>query len=278
MGVPPTTRIHYADFKQNKRRAAEKAIQALQRLKTFVWGEPSVAVDDYKGVVKLGFSWCGADVLPFKGPKSLVTNVTRLFEHRRCDNTVCLVQEMIAANHVDGKRHVRRVEAEHRVLVMRDSAAPGFRKETMWMENAPPSEGFFKHNVATSDVNGFNTASHYTIKPKDVETRLFKGDKAAMAMVESMAQRTVDAWLRWFSTETPQPPQCTRIDFLVTHIAQGLGEVWTCEVGECGASLCTVDVHGRNTSALNSAIHWDESARFPVTMPSKLTRNDGSKG
>ena len=49
-------------------------------------------------------------------------------------------------------------------------------------------------------------------------------------------------------------------------------QVWTCEVGECGASLCSVECDARNCATLNWAVKEDPSGRFPMALP-KIFRN-----
>ena len=49
-------------------------------------------------------------------------------------------------------------------------------------------------------------------------------------------------------------------------------QVWTCEVGECGASLCSVECDARNCATLNWAVREDPSGRFPMALP-KICRN-----
>merc|ERR1712060_865804 len=99
----------------------------------------------------------------------------------------------------------------------------------------------------------------------------------AQAVAEREAEQLVDRWLLWFLTECSEPPQVTRIDFLVSHTGPGTAGVWTCEVGECGASLCSVEVDARNVAALNSAMLKDSSGEFPVALPRRLLRNSGWK-
>uniref|UniRef100_A0A7S4QRP3 Uncharacterized protein n=1 Tax=Alexandrium monilatum TaxID=311494 RepID=A0A7S4QRP3_9DINO len=266
--VPPTVRVHYAEFKKCPRKATNRAMASLMRLRNITLGRPWISVEDFKGVVKLGFAWCGADVLPFKGTSSLMKNLGKLFNHRDCQNTTCLVQEMIPA-----------VVGEFRVLVMHDKRRRSIRRETMWMSNDPWLESMVKHNVRHADVASFTMASHLTVHPKQVAARFFKGDLAAQMRAEEKALATVSHWLRWFATETPEPPQTTRIDFLVSYDGKGEAVPWTCEVGENGGSLCTVEVHGRNLAALNRAILMpDDVQRFPMEFPNKIPRNDGSKG
>lgn len=265
--VPPTTHIHYAEFRRHSRKAASRALDSLARIRRSVWGKDAVPAESFRGVVKLGFSWCGADVLPFRGLHSLVANLQKLFSHPRCESLQCLVQEMVPD-----------VVGEYRILIMHDKARSGFRRETMWMQNCAPSESLSKHKVRAADVAEFSMASHWVVEPVEVAGRFFRGDAMAQRAAEEQADRTVDAWLRWYSTQSPVPPQCTRIDFLVGHTGPGRAVAWTCEVGECGGSLCTVEVHGRNTAVLNRAILQDRSGRFPVAMPATLPRNRGEKG
>ena len=49
-------------------------------------------------------------------------------------------------------------------------------------------------------------------------------------------------------------------------------QVWTCEVGECGASLCSVECDARNCATLNWAVREDPSGRFPRALP-QISRN-----
>jgi len=264
--VPPTTRVQYAEFQRNGRKAALRALDSIMRIRRTVWGKPEVPVDSFRGVVKLGFSWCGSDVLPFQGLHSLVTNIRKLFESEACENTICLVQEMVSG-----------VVGEHRILCIYDKFNDKFHREAVWMQNIKESSAQVKHNVVSLDVAEFKTASSICMKNEMVTKQCFGGDRLAMRLAEQEAMQLVDRWLRWYRTESPEPPQCTRLDFLVAHPSPGKAEVWTCEVGECGASLCSVEVHGRNLASLNSAILQDAAGRFPLRMPAELPRNSGLK-
>lgn len=265
--VPPTTRIYFADFEYNNRRAVIQALDVIMRLRKNLWNREPVPYDRFKGVVKLGFSWGGLDVLPFKGIASMMKNVKTLFSHPECRNTACLVQEMVAD-----------VVAEHRVLCFYDKVAQRFHKEPLWSIIGKPAQ-HAKHKVNAFDVDEFQCAFGITLSRQKVASELFQGDYLACRKVEEEASRLVDRWLLWFQTESPEPPQCTRIDFLITRSPDqgGAASVWTCEVGECGASLCSVEVHPRNIVALNNAILQDCSGRFPKPLPVVLPRNDGWK-
>lgn len=260
--VPPTTRVHYAECREHCQKAAARALDCLIRLRFQVWGSSSTSPDNLKGVVKLGFSWCGADVLPFRGAGMLATTLQRLFEQPGSEQTVALVQERIT-----------NIVGEYRVLCLRDKLCRGFRKEAMWMYFGSSDA----HSVHGVDLDGFLFASPTVVLPRDVVKEVFHGDSEARRAAEAEASQLVDQWLGWFRTESSQLPHCVRLDFLVAYRGPGKVEVWTCEVGECGASLCSVEVHGRNVAALNRAIEQGGSGRFPTALPRRLPRNDGWK-
>jgi len=267
--VPPTTRVHYAEFKAHRRKAAARALDGLMRLRKLIWSREPVAPEAFRGVVKLGFSWQGDDVLPFQGLASLVNNLARLFEQHHSEQTVCLVQEMVPG-----------VVGEHRILCFRDKLGASYRREAIWLR----MKGRGKHHVHRCDLGEFALASSSVVPSESVASELFEGDAAAQLAAESEAQRLVDRWLVWFQTECTEPPQVTRIDFLVAHRSgldtsstTGAADVWTCEVGECGASLCSVEVDLRNAASLNAALLHDDSGRFPACLPEAVLRNSGWK-
>jgi len=200
----------------------------------------------------------GLDVLPFIGVASLVKNLHKLFESRKNDNLVCLVQELVPG-----------VVGEFRVLCFSDKHSKRVVKEPVWMISAPP--------VGAWDVRDFKLASTQVCQLHEAPRRLFKGDAQACLRAEREALDIVDRWLLWYKSESPEPPQCTRVDFLVTHPEFGDSAVWTVEVGECGASLCSVEVQGRNIAAVNNAIGSTEDPRFPQSQPDKMSRNSGWK-
>ena len=85
-----------------------------------------------------------------------------------------------------------------------------------------------------------------------------------------MAQREATSTSAFFSG---QPP--TFVERLIN--GQSLPvcfvlQVWTCEVGECGASLCSVECDARNCATLNWAVREDPSGRFPMALP-KICRH-----
>lgn len=257
--VMPSAVIDYADFKRSPARVARKAILHIMHLQRVVWGKDSPPIEAFKGVVKFGYSWCGTDVLPFIGQEALVKVCEAMFSKEGNEQTTIIVQEMLP-----------NVFAECRNLCFYDRLTGTYHKERLWVAQMQklkdPVEGFTgmaSSNVLPSEIVGKN---------------ILGGDFATLHVAEKEADFLCDLWLRWARAEVPEPLQCTRIDFLVARGDEpGQAKVWTCEVGECGGSLCQVEVHARNTVALNNAVLDDPSGRFPAPLHRPLPRNDGFK-
>merc|ERR1712080_602413 len=113
-------------------------------LRQVLWGNPPVPFKDFKGVVKLGFSWQGDDVLPFQGVASLVTNLGRLYAANNNEQFICLVQEMIPG-----------VVGEHRVVCFYDKLNTSFHKEGLWLRMKDKGN----HHLHKCDVSEFTLAS-----------------------------------------------------------------------------------------------------------------------
>jgi len=240
------------------------ALKRLMAIRKKVWGKDEVPLDEFRGVVKLGFSWGGFDVLPFQGPGALISRCRKLFDQPKVENIVCVVQEMIP-----------NIVGEHRVLCIYDKCRRIWRKESLWMQSMKPTQNRLGTDI--SSVPDFKLATSITVESGQVPIKFFGGDRMAYQAAERQASNIVDKWLTWYQTETAEPPPCTRIDFLVSYQPRGRVQVWTCEVGECGASLCGVEVHGRNLAALNNAILKDDARRFPRSLPDHIPRNSGWK-
>mmetsp|Transcript_103481 Transcript_103481/g.221252 ORF Transcript_103481/g.221252 Transcript_103481/m.221252 type:complete len:518 (+) Transcript_103481:80-1633(+) len=263
--VPATTRVHYAEFAEQGEVAAEKAIGCLLELrKSSGINTNAVSVSELKGVVKLGFSWMGDDVLPFCGVKSLTGVLKRLFNQPESNQIVCLVQEMVP-----------NVVCELRVLCFHDAVKQDFVKERLWVRMGRPGE-VARHHEGCCDVPEFTLASTVVVPEKEVVTEFFNGSLAAMRSAMDAADDLVEQWLCWYCTECPEPPSTTRLDFLVSYTPGKDAEVWSCEVSECGSSLCSVEVDARNMAVLNSAMRNDESGAFPKPLPS-IKHNDSWK-
>ena len=84
--VPATVRVQYADARNDAMSTARAAIQALM-------GPcgTKVALEGFRGVAKLGFSWQGDDVLPFVGPQNLARVLQTLLDQPGSEQLTCLV-------------------------------------------------------------------------------------------------------------------------------------------------------------------------------------------
>ncbi|CAE7307532.1 ebh [Symbiodinium microadriaticum] len=255
--IPPTVRVHHADVRRNSHSAAAQAIDDLVHLRDHVWsGSSTRDVSSFRGVAKLGFSWQGDDVVPFEGAKNLADVLCRLLEGRGNEQLSCLVQELVP-----------NTVCEHRVLCFHDAAVGrwAFCRERLWMTMKSPGS-HHKHQDVLA-VTDFRLTSATVLSRDQAAEQLFEGSREMVELVEQEADILVDRWLAWFRTETTEPPAVTRLDFLVSWRPGERPTVWTCEVCECGASLCSVECDARNCAALNWAVAEDPSGRFPLAMP-----------
>merc|ERR1712137_424904 len=261
--VPPTTRVHGADVRADARFAAEQAIHRLLGIRREIWGEKDIPVDDFKGVAKLGFSWQGDDVCPFSGVDNLMNVLLKLFEQRHSQQVLCLVQAMIPD-----------VVCEHRIFNFLDAKRGEYVREHLWLKMKGRGEHHLHQSVCI--VKDFALASAKVIPREQAVFDYFGGDNASCEQVVVTTEQLADRWLLWFTAESADPPPVMRLDFLVSRAIGFTPVVWTCEVGECGASLCSIECDNRNAAALNWAVRYDPSGRFPIPMPA-VTLNNGWK-
>jgi len=266
--VPPTTAVQRADVRCDAARAAEQAVDALLRLRREVWGPAAggASREEFQGVAKLGFSWQGDDVLPFRGVGNLARVLRRLLEQRHSEQCLCLVQERVPD-----------VVCEHRVLCFHDAARGSncYRRERLWMKLK--ARGEHHSHQSACEVADFALTSARVLSDAEAADAAFGGDWGALRQARDAAEALVGRWLLWLSAAGADPAPVVRLDFLVSRGGPGGGPAaWTCEVGECGASLCSVECDARNCAVLNWAVRRDPSGRFPAALPS-VARNSGWK-
>lgn len=265
--VPPTTRVQYADVRCDVEQAAEQAIRSLLDIRREVWGKPALPVDEFKGVVKLGFSWQGDDVLPFQGKDNLTRVLLKLLEQHHSEQLFCLVQEMVPD-----------VVCEFRVVCFNDAAGVGkcYKHEWLWMKMK--EKGKHHNHQSVCEVKDFALTSAHVLSDDEAADEFFDGDRQTLAQARLAAEMLVKRWMLWFLADCGDPVPVTRLDFLISrHGGEGGGPAaWTCEVGECGASLCSIECDARNCATLNWTVRLDPSGRFPMTLPT-IRRNNGWK-
>lgn len=257
--VMPTAVIDFARFKRNPAAAVKSCLEHIAHIRKVVWGWTATPIEAFKGVVKFGYSWCGTDVMPFVGSDGLLTVCEQMFSKEGNEHTTIMVQEMLPS-----------VFAECRNLCFFDKRTGKYHKERLWVAQMQK----LKHSV-----EGFSGLASSNVLPSHIVGKnCLGGDFEALHKAEAEADALCDRWLHWLRTELPNPIHYTRIDFLVAKGDEpGQAKVWTCEVGECGGSMCSVEVHGRNTVTLNNAIMSDPRGCFPAALPLPLPRNDGMK-
>eukprot|EP00811_Abedinium_folium_P025421 NODE_3631_length_2007_cov_9.115957.p1 GENE.NODE_3631_length_2007_cov_9.115957~~NODE_3631_length_2007_cov_9.115957.p1 ORF type:complete len:559 (+),score=132.98 NODE_3631_length_2007_cov_9.115957:96-1772(+) len=262
--VPPTVRVHFQEFAADSGSAVRTALQRLAEAQRLIWGEAASdasSPETIRGVAKLGFSWMGKDVIGFIGAAKLEQALRRLlFGTGGSEQVVCLVQSMVPA-----------VIVEVRALVFRDAQHGGFVHRKVYMRLWSHAE-----RKRDSGAEGFSTTSAEAVMPEKATEEFFFGNVEAQHRVEAEVDRLVQCWLAWFAAECAEPPAATRLDFLVSRPGDIIGQetVWTCEVTECGASLCGLETDARNAAALNFAMRYDESGRFPRPLPPLAMRSN----
>jgi len=256
--VPATSRVHYQEFAEFGDEASKSALEALLDIRQSVRSGTRPPVEEVKGVVKLGFSWDGEDVLPFHGVQSLTRVLERVFEQPNSTQIVCILQEFVP-----------QVICELRVLVVHDACGGlwEFHQEYLWVRMGRPGAVAARHGT-DCDVSDFALASGMVVLDGEALQEFFRGDRRAMKHVEDEAARLVEHWLMWFGTECADPQPISRMDFLVSWPPdQEAPSLWTSEICECGVSLCSVGVGLRTTAVLNGVMRNHEGPGWPRPLP-----------
>lgn len=248
--VPPTVMVDLERWQADQDSAVKDIITELKSIGD--QGEQEKAVDSYRGVVKLGFSWMGEDVLPFTGPKELWKALTQLLDGAQ-PGAVCLVQ-----------KRIEDVACEIRTICCRDLAAG---PEAMKMELARMKLRQPRHTDET-----FALTSHLTMTEAEACDQVFKGDAKALQAAQSEVLRLSHLWLAWLRDEGFGVPDNCRLDFIVVApkaSGGGLPDVWTIELCECGGALCGFTHHARTAAAVNACFSdsKDASSRAPRPLP-----------
>mmetsp|Transcript_83613 Transcript_83613/g.249455 ORF Transcript_83613/g.249455 Transcript_83613/m.249455 type:complete len:534 (+) Transcript_83613:66-1667(+) len=254
--VRATTRVHYAEFAEAEEDVANRAIGCLMDIRSSMVAEPISGPSELRGVAKLGFSWCPGSVESFCGASSLIPALNRLFHLPGSNQIVCLLQERAPD-----------VVCEMRIPFFHDAAKDSysFLQGRLWLRPQPDGDLLEEQGGPAPDVVSEATALE----------EFFKGSEKAMKKAMDDADKLADWWQTWFITECPEPPQYARLDLHVSHSEEKGTSVWSWEVGDCGSSLCGLEVGARNMAALNGAMRNDESGRFPMPLP-PIRRRDAA--
>lgn len=248
---------------------AKFAAKTIEALMSQAQSNPAKTVESFQGVAKLGFSWMGEDVLPFKGPQELADVLGR-FLRGTVPDIVCMVQERI-----------EHAACEIRCICHRDDTVGEYQIELVRMRLHPP-----KHNDAT-----FALTSANTMKFEEARDACFCGSSQALHAAEEEARRLAKKWLEWFPAEGFSTPASCRLDFLCQVKPKGGGyaggppevKLYTIELCECGGSLCNLNQAPRTVAVLNECVEANKSPKpsrgpndpFPQPLPS--WKNDSAK-
>merc|ERR1719272_1200539 len=176
--VPPTVLVDLERWQANQDSYVKDILAELRRIADadpLGQGDEQITDASYKGVVKLGFSWMGEDVLPFTGPGELWKALTQLLEGAR-PGAVCLVQKRVEA-----------VTCEMRMVCCRDLASgpDAVKMEMAWMKLRSP-----RHSDET-----FSLTSHLTMTQSEAREQAFKGNSKAAEHAEREVRRLAQLWL-----------------------------------------------------------------------------------
>jgi len=255
--IPPTTSVSKEQLTQLSPPGSEPAVAAsaaaITRLQELSRqrGQTPRGKEDYRGVVKLGFSWMGQQVLPFVGEASLQRALSKLLEGASPE-AHCLVQERVEG-----------VRCEMRAFCCKDAVNGTFGIKLRIMKMKPP-----QHQVWEPS---FTLADHKTMTPDELGRMCFDGDRSLVQEVEDEVNRLANEWLNWFRERHSEPHQI-RMDFLISTPRKGDGQhnssrfhVHTCELTECGGSTCGLEPAPRTVAVVNQALGSTEG--FPKPLP-----------
>ena len=262
--MPVTVRVDYADVKSSALRAAQRAIQRIHQVRNAVWGdEGERGAWDESGVVKLGFSWMGCDVIPFSnGAQGLAGSLQKIFfRYDKQQLDCCLVQEgveKIQELRIQAFCHGDNPEDYHLVPCYLGQFARKFESS----ETSEEMSGSGNPEKNSKSALLLEMADNRP-KPSSVAlNQVFHGDREAQTHAESEAKKLTKRWLTWYATEwcSFRSPANARFDFLVewTDEMRNSGKkprLWTCEISEIGVSLCGLPVHWRNAAVTNSCFY-----------------------
>eukprot|EP00397_Hematodinium_sp_SG-2012_P016465 GEMP01016798.1.p1 GENE.GEMP01016798.1~~GEMP01016798.1.p1 ORF type:complete len:370 (+),score=100.25 GEMP01016798.1:537-1646(+) len=227
--VPVSVRVHASEVLRDPEEAARNSLAALNSLRKMLWNKgPSDG-----GVIKLGFSWMGKDVLPYRGESELRNKLVEIFSKMQQIPTSCFVQEFVDSRIVELRIH---------------SFCDGdrtFRNEIRYMA--------LNEGGTMEDGEVFDMTSAISLSSVDALRQVWGGNGAAQEHAEKEARRLVDCWMSWYKTEwnARRCPANARFDFHVSWDKVQMPELWTCEVTECGASLCGLNIDARNIALTN---------------------------
>jgi len=317
--IPPNVRIYASEWLDDEDEVIDNALYALNELRRDLWGKGPCT----SGVVKLGFSWMGQDVVKFTSRDDFRDKLRVIFGSLHQIPTSCFVQEFVENRIVELRIHafadsergfhyelvyillinteeveevdVISLEAQDEASTMSvgttSQATPrlatngGGKEGIIRMEDGNPGMhqgGDDKHDDLPNgnsdgiqmedgnpgvprngkqapvdtikEANPFMTTGVEIVTPEAATEQIWKGNVKAQKIAEAEARNLADRWLTWYRCEwnSKRCPANARFDFHVCWDGVANPEVWTCEVTECGAWLCGINIERRNVAMINS--------------------------
>lgn len=228
--VPVTVRVQASEFINDQDSVVDNTLDAINELRKKLYSKKATE----SGVVKLGFSWMGCDVYRYEGRADLKKKLQKILSSKKQIPTTCMAQDLV----------------EDRIAELRIHVFPtserGFHKEIVYM--------LLSEDDSEDTTVDFQMTGAKSISSEQALMDLWHGNAVAQKKAEDQAKKLTDLWMLWYKTEwtAPRCPANGRFDFHLCWNGVNDPELWTCEVTECGASLCGLNIDARNISIVNS--------------------------
>ena len=200
----------------------------------------------------------GVDVKAWQSVEELATKLTEMMFHANPNQigTSLLVQELVVARVVELRVHVFPVLKNRKHIETNSLEIDLATAEWEWDFQIRYMTLYDNEHEGITMTSARNLGSDEVLGP------VFKNDKAAQDKAEEQAKLLTERWLAWYRSEwgVQGCPNNGRFDFLVSWDPEGKEGgptdpvLWTCEMTECGASLCGLPIEARNTAIANSCL------------------------
>jgi len=258
--IPASVRIYASEWLDDEDETIDNALYALNQVRRNLWDKGPCT----SGVVKLGFSWMGQDVVKFNSRDDFREKLRVIFGTVNQIPTSCFVQDFVENRIVELRIHAfadseRGFSYEMAYILLINLEEEEHMTETVVQQD----EG--STSSCTDEVKAHNGDSMHTddcfmttgvevVTLEAATSQIWKGDVKAQQIAEAEARTLADRWLAWYQVEwtSRRCPANARFDFHVCWDGVNNPELWTCEVTECGAWLCGFNLERRNVAVINS--------------------------
>ena len=261
--VPISVNVNWCDLKQNPLAAAHNALSTMRRLKRELY--PAENSDINEGVVKLGFSWAGIDIMKWTEVEGLAEKMMEIVEKcTRQKGTQIIVQELVYNRLAELRVHLFALPQSEICKASGEVKTHHF--EIVYVPLYKSGDLEMTHSQSANYQSGIQS-------PETALWTIYRGQKELQIDTELNAKKVVSKWMQWYSSMWTEPnvPPHARFDFHMSQEFKGGREnirLFTCEVSECGVSLNLLHIECRNVSVANSCLDISEHSEFALTFGS----------